>query len=322
MEVQTGLTGHVDGSCRKFASLEPAKQRSCKTTSAPLRARIGPMGALAALSPGSTLPRPHQEPANLRIEPTISHSARNPNLATTSAGCCPGAAMGAAMGAATGAPTGLGPGATQTIGSQVHFRQRRLVPDSLNQQHETPTTEHLGSACRKDPLASASCLSREPRFFGKGIGEGSRARDPVEPVQAAAFLSTAWTSPLGAVTYMNVPSSRECSLSCRKVSLWFPSRVLWSCCVLWLRFSILSVPCQKGPCEGPCSEPTTVPHWRHTPSPSRVARVCLDDWLGVWDSTAGSPHPSPPPCAAHLRRLSPPTPNAQSSHHPGTSSTA
>ncbi len=116
-------------------------------------------------SPGSTLPRPRQEPANLRIEPTIFPSGSQPKFGDSVRRVLPGAA--------TGAPTGLGPGAPQTIESQVHFHTRRLVPDSLNQQHETRPRNTSVLLFARTPWPFASCLSRN-RDFGNGIDEGSR----------------------------------------------------------------------------------------------------------------------------------------------------
>ncbi len=95
-------------------------------------------------SPGSTLPRPRQEPANLRIEPTIFPSGSQPKFGDSVRRVLPGAA--------TGAPTGLGPGAPQTIESQVHFHTRRLA-----------------GSCRIPSISSARPDRGTPRFcFSQG----------------------------------------------------------------------------------------------------------------------------------------------------------
>lgn len=97
------------------------------------------------------------------------------------------------------AATGLGPGTLQTIESQVHFRKRRLVPVSLNRQHETPTAEHLGFCFSQGPPCLGLLSLMELRFFGKAMvrieGQNGR-RLPEDPVQATASLSSALASSL------------------------------------------------------------------------------------------------------------------------------
>ena len=78
----------------------------------------------------------------------------------------------------------------------------------------------------------------------------------------------------------------------RKSLCGIPSRALCSCCVLWLRFSILSVPCQRPLRGGPLSRahrPTLAPY----PSPGRwPGFASTTGWgCGIRQRAALIPHP-------------------------------
>ena len=185
-------TGHDGGFSPRFAS---SRRQSCKITHAPLRARIGPMSALAALSPGSTLPTPAPAPGTCKSANRAHHF---PSGSKTQIWRQVPQAAARALPRAVAA-TGLGPGTLQTIESQVHFRERRLVPVSLNRQHETPTAEHLGFCFSQGPPCLGLLSLMELRFFGKAMvrieGQNGR-RLPEDPVQATASLSSALASSL------------------------------------------------------------------------------------------------------------------------------
>ena len=146
--------------------LPPVRQprrQSCKITHAPLRARIGPMGALAALSPGSTLPRPRQrqEPANLRIEPTISHPVRKPKFGDKFRRLLPGRCHGRLRPQAWALELfrRSNPRSTSASAGSCRF-------PSIGSTRPRPRNTSV-SAFRKDPLALASCLSWNCDFSAK-----------------------------------------------------------------------------------------------------------------------------------------------------------
>ena len=207
------------------------------------------MSALAALP---QVPPCHARARNLQIcesSPPFSHPARNPNLVTASAGC--------------------------------YRALPRALPQAwalelLRQSNPRSTFTRAGS-CRIPSISSTRPDHGTPRFcFSQGppgllplVSQGTAIsamglmRDRGHRPGDRCSVGGLDLSRLNGrqETYMNVPSSRECSISCTKVSLWYS--IPCALVVLWLRFSILSVPCKR-PLRGPLfrahHRPTLAPY--------------------------------------------------------------
>ena len=218
------------------------------------------------------------------------------------------------------AATGLGPGTLQTIESQVHFRERRLVPVSLNRQHETPTAEHLGFCFSQGPPCLGLLSLMELRFFGKAM---VKDRGPEWSQVAGRPRPGDRLSVVGFGLFPLKGNVHECTVLQRMQHFMYESlsvvfhpvcSVRAVCCGCGSR-SYPSL--AKGPCEGPCPEPTTVPHWRHTPAPvGWPGFASTTGWgCGIRQRAALIPHP-PPALHTVARRPRPPMPSRRTTRGP------
>ena len=255
-------TGHDGGFSPRFAS---RRRQSCKITHAPLRARIGPMGALAALSPGSTLPRPRQrqEPANLRIEPTISHPVRKPKFGDKFRRLLPGRCHGRLRPQAWA----LNSSDDRIPGPLPRAQARAGFPQSAARDPDRGTPRFLLFA--RTPLPWP-LVSHGTAIFRQSDGED---RGPEWSQVAGRPRPGDRLSVVGFGLFPLKGNVHECTVLPRMQHFMYESlsvvfhpvcSVRAVCCGCGSR-SYPSL--AKGPCEGPCPEPTTVPHWRHTPAP-------------------------------------------------------